>query len=164
MAGAAYVIFDGDNDKWAYAYMNGWKNNKKIDFHYENAHELDSMTGRAQNEQYVKSRLRQRMEKSTAVVVIIGEKTKSLYKYVRWELELALEMGLPIIAANINKKNGQDDIRCPAIIRNNGNVVHIQYTLEAIKHAMYYWPSEHRRMTVAERSNGWRYYEKFDAI
>jgi hypothetical protein len=29
MAGAAYVIFDGDNDKWAYAYMNGWKANSR---------------------------------------------------------------------------------------------------------------------------------------
>ena len=37
MAGAAYVIFDGDNDKWAYAYMNGWKANKNIDFDYQDA-------------------------------------------------------------------------------------------------------------------------------
>jgi antiphage defense system Thoeris ThsB-like protein len=74
MAGAAYVIFDGDNDKWAYAYMNGWKTNKNIDFEYKDAHDLDNMTSRAQDEQYVKSKLRERMQNSTAVVVLVGEK------------------------------------------------------------------------------------------
>jgi hypothetical protein len=47
MAGAAYVVFDGDNDKWAYAFMKGWKENRSIDFDYQDAHDLDGMTGRA---------------------------------------------------------------------------------------------------------------------
>jgi hypothetical protein len=162
MAGAAYVIFDGDNDKWAYAYMNGWKANKNIDFTYENAHDLDNMTGRAQDEQYVKSKLRERMKKSTAVVVLVGEKTKNLYKYVRWELELALELGLPIIAANLNDKNRQDSNLCPALIRDNGAVVHIPYKLDALKHAMAHWPAEFARMSASERSGGARHYPQFD--
>lgn len=163
MTGAAYIVFDGDNDRWAYAYMNGWKTNKNIDFSYQNAHDLDTMTGRAQNEQYVKNKLRERMRNSTAVVVLVGEKTKNLFRYVRWELELALELGLPIIVANLNGKNRQDDNLCPAIIRNNGNVVHIPYTLEAIKHAMAFWPDEFRGLSRAEREGGARHYTKFDS-
>lgn len=164
MAGAAYIIFDGDNDKWAYAYMNGWKANNNIDFTYENAHDLDTMTGRAQNEQYVKSKLQERMTRSTAVVVLIGEKTKNLYKYVRWELELALELGLPIIAANLNEKNRQDNDRCPAIIRDKGCVVHIPYKLAALKHAMTNWPKEFNALSIADRAGGARYYSHFDAV
>ena len=162
MAGAAYIIFDGDDDGWAYRYMNGWKANKNIDFTYQNAHDLDTMTSRAQDEQYVKSKLRERMKQSTAVVVLIGEKTKNLYKYVRWELELALELGLPIIAANINKTNRQDNARCPAIIRDSGRVVHIPYTLEALKYAMDNWPNEFSRMGAADLNGGARYYSSFD--
>ena len=163
MSGAAYVVFDGDNDKWAYAYMNGWKENKNIDFTYQNAHDLDTMTGRAQDEQYVRSRLRERMRLSSAVVVLIGEKTKNLYKYVRWELELALELGLPIIAANLNEANRQDSSRCPAIIRDKGCVVHIPYKLSALKHAMANWPGEFSRLNYADRNDGARYYTLFDA-
>lgn len=162
MAGAAYVVFDGDTDSWAYRYMNGWKANRNIDFTYQNAHDLDTMTSRAQDEKYVKSKLRERMKNSTAVVILVGEKTKNLYKYVRWELELALELGLPIIAANLNKKNGQDDARCPAIIRDKGCVVHVPYTLESLKHAMAHWPSEFSRLSAAEVNGGWRYYSHLD--
>lgn len=159
--GLAYVVFDGDNDRWAYSYMNGWKQNRHIDFYYEDAHQQDTMTGRAQNEAYVKSRLRDRMKNSSVVVVLIGESTKFLYKYVRWELELALELNLPIIAANINGLNGQDDSLCPAIIRDKGCVVHIPYRLDALKHAMAYWPIEYRNMSAADRNSGWKYYETF---
>jgi hypothetical protein len=164
MAGAAYVIFDGDTDKWAYAYMNGWKTNKNIDFTYENAHDLDTMTGRAQDERYVKSKLRERMRRSTAVVVLVGEKTKNLYKYVRWELELALELGLPIIVANLNEKNRQDDDRCPAIIRDKGCVVHVPYKLSALKHAMNNWPNEFNGLSAVDLAGGARYYSQFDAV
>ncbi|WP_246164424.1 TIR domain-containing protein [Blastochloris sulfoviridis] len=130
MTNTAYIVFDGDTDKWAYAYINGWKANRSIEFNYQDAHDLDNMTARAQGEYYVKSRLRERMKQSDVVIVLIGEKTKNLYKYVRWELELALELGLPIIAANLNKKNGQDPNLCPAIIRDKSSVVHIPYTLK----------------------------------
>ena len=60
----SYVIFDGDNDKWAYGYMKGWKQNDRVDFDFRDAHDLDSMTGRAQDEAYVKSNLRERMKRS----------------------------------------------------------------------------------------------------
>ena len=81
------------------------------------------------------------MKNASAVVVLVGEKTKNLYKYVRWELELALELGLPIIVANLNKANRKDNDRCPPIIR-DACAVHIPYTLEALKHAMAKWPGE----------------------
>jgi hypothetical protein len=33
-AGCTYVIFDGDNDRWAYAYMRGWKVNDRVEFDF----------------------------------------------------------------------------------------------------------------------------------
>jgi len=43
-----YVIFDGDNDQWAYRFMNGWKANDHIDFNFYDAHDVGSeLTDRA---------------------------------------------------------------------------------------------------------------------
>lgn len=158
----AYVVFDGDNDKWAYVFMKGWKQNKNVDFDFRDAHDLDSMTGRAQDEAYVKSKLRERMRQSKTVVVLIGEKTKNLYKYVRWELELALELDLPIIAVNLNKNNGKDTEHCPAIIRESGRVVHVPYTMEAIKHALDNFPGHYKIQSPEQKASASWYYEKFD--
>ena len=44
-----YVIFDGDNDMWAYAYMKGWNKNPNCDFRFADAHDLEPLTARAEN-------------------------------------------------------------------------------------------------------------------
>ena len=137
---ATYVIFDGDNDKWAYAYMKGWKSNDKVDFDFRDAHDLDSMGSNAHNEQYVKGKLRPRMQKSAAVVVLVGEKTKWLYKYVRWELELALELGLPIIAVSLAEKKSISSELLPKIIRDQC-IIEVPFKMKAIKYALDNWPA-----------------------
>jgi hypothetical protein len=157
--GPVYVAFDGDLDKWAYAYMKGWKTNERVDFDFEDAHDLDAMTGRAQDEYYVKSMLKERMRRSGALVVIVGEKTKNLYKFVRWEIELALELGLPVIIANLNNKTQMDLDRCPAILR-DACAIHIPFKKEAIKFALENYPVAFGGFNVAEKAAGWRYYDR----
>jgi hypothetical protein len=157
MAGPVYVIFDGDEDQWAYRFMKGWKATDNVDFDFEDAHDLDSMTARAQDEQYVKSKLRERMQKSTAVIVLVGKKTKNLHKFVRWELDLALELGLPIIVANLNDKRDLDAELCPAIIRNEC-AVHVPFKMAAIRGALGAWPGEFRRLNASEKQKGARTY------
>ena len=73
-----YVIFDGDNDMWAYAYMLGWKNNENIDFNFYDAHDLNTITNRA-SEETTKQKLRERMSSAKQAVVLIGKNTKNLY-------------------------------------------------------------------------------------
>lgn len=152
-----YVIFDGDEDAWAYRYMRGWKANERVNFDFRDAHDLDTMTSRAQDEYYVKGNLRRRMEQSSAVLVLIGAKTKNLYRFVRWELDLALDLDLPIIGVNLNDKRVQDDERCPPIIRGKC-VVHVPFKLAAIKHALDSWPNEYRGLARSTKAEGWRYY------
>lgn len=38
--GTTYVIFDGDKDRYAYAYMRGWKVNDRVEFDFRDAHDL----------------------------------------------------------------------------------------------------------------------------
>lgn len=157
--GPIYVAFDGDKDRWAYAFMKGWKTNNRVDFDFEDAHDLDAMTSRAQNEAYVKANLKERMKKSDALVVIVGESTKNLYKFVRWEIENAIDLGLPIIVTNLNNKTRMDPDRCPAILRDL-SAVHIPFKKDAIKHALANWPGEWRRLSTQDKADGARYYDK----
>lgn len=157
MSSSTYVVFDGDNDGWAYQYIRGWAANRRLDFTFENSHDLDMMTSRAQNEEYVKRNLRARMEGSTEVLVLVGEKTKNLYRYVRWEIELALELGLPIIVVNLNKARYIDHDRIPPILRDKC-ALHIAFRYRAIKHALSTWRDAFRRMDQKTKLEGPRYY------
>lgn len=154
-----YVIFDGDKDKWAYAYMKGWKVNDRIEFDFQDAHDLDSMTGLARSEAYVKQHLKARLEKSRSVIVLVGESTKNLYKYIRWEIDIAISLNLPIIVANLNGERVADDGRCPAILRNKC-AVHVSFHRAIIKHALDNWPTEYRGLPIERKSVGARNYSK----
>jgi hypothetical protein len=153
-----YVAFDGDNDKWAYAFMKGWKTNDKVDFDFEDAHDLDTMTARAQGEAYVKAKLKERLKNSGSLVVIVGDKTKNLFKFVRWEIETAIEIGLPIIVTNLNHKTQKDDDLCPPILR-DVCAIHIPFKKDAIKHALATWPNGYWGLSAEEKTKGSRYYD-----
>jgi MTH538 TIR-like domain (DUF1863) len=146
-----------DNDAWSYAYMKGWCANERVPFDFRDAHDLTPMTRRAQDEQYVKSQLRQRLQKSAAAIVLVGVSTRNLYRFVRWEIEVAKELDLPIIVANLNHNRARDDELCPPILR-DWCAVHVAFKMKIIRHALDAWPAQFRNLAPAERASGWHYY------
>lgn len=129
-----YTIFDGDKDMWAYAYMKGWKANRHIDFDFYDAHDIQKMP-RAQDEAYVKAGLRLRLQNTKQAVVLCGESTKNLYRFVRWEIESCLEKGIPIVVANLNEMRSFDPDRCPPILHGRG-AMHVAFGARIIRFAL----------------------------
>ncbi|MEX2578426.1 MAG: TIR domain-containing protein [Verrucomicrobiales bacterium] len=136
-----YVIFDGDEDMWAYSYMKGWKQNERIDFNFFDAHDLKPITDRA-DENTVKRSLRARLSNTKQAIVIIGEKTKNLFRFVRWEMETCQKIDIPIVAVNLNGLREQDPDRCPPVIRDE-YAVHIPFKLRIIQYALDQFPREY---------------------
>ena len=98
-----YIAFDGDNDMWAYSYMKGWKQNDNIDFNFYDAHDLNNARDTS-TEDTIKRKLRERMNNAKLFILLVGEHTKNLYKFVRWEIETAIAMDLPIIVVNLMER------------------------------------------------------------
>lgn len=153
----AYVIFDSDEDGWAYRFMRGWKSNERIDFDFFDAHDLTSMTSQATSEDYVKRQLRERMGKAKCVILLLGDRTKFQYRYIRWEIDLAIELNIPIVVANLNERTSYDSDLCPPILREHC-AVHIPFKMKAIKYALDNWPSEYRGFDLEMKSSGRRHY------
>ena len=150
-----YIIFDGDQDIWAYKYMKGWKVNRHIDFDFHDAHDVFPLTNRAVDENYIKNKLRERFKTAKQVIVIVGDSTKNLHRFVRWEIEVAQSLDLPIIAVNLNDLRKQDNERVPPILRNK-YVVHIPFKLKIIKYALDQFPEEFKNRSPND--NGPRFY------
>jgi hypothetical protein len=153
-----YICFDADIDMNYYNLLKAWSANEKIELEFHNSHDLNTIMPWS-SEDTIKRNLRERMKNTKLLVVLIGEKTKNLFKYVRWEIELALNMDMPIIAVNLNKVNGLDDLRCPPILKDK-TVVHIPFTQEAMIHAMNHWDEQYK--DVKEKGQVDLRYTKFD--
>lgn len=143
---------------WAYAFMKGWNASQHMDFNFFDAHDLRPLTTRA-SEETVKRSLRERMANAKQAIVLVGEHTRHLYRFVRWEIELAMKKDLPIVVVNLNNRRSHDDQRCPPILRDHC-AMHVAFKMRIIQRALdgfVPWYSSPRR-----ESSGPRFYPDED--
>ena len=135
-----FVSFDGDNDIHYYRLMTAWKANERFEFNFYDAHDLNIARDSSQ-ERTIKRRLRERLNNAKVVVSLIGERTRYLYKFVRWELEQALDLGIPIVGVNLNGLRFQDVDLCPPVIRDE-LVIYVSFRPRIIQYALKHWPAQ----------------------
>lgn len=136
-----YIAFDADSDIRYYRLMQAWKQNDNTDFEFANAHDYNSIRPTS-GEESIKRALRERMLNSKVLIVLVGEKTRYQNTYVRWEIEQAMKMGLPIIVVNLDGKRSRDETRCPLILRED-LAIHVSFNRAIIQYALEHWPSSH---------------------
>lgn len=136
-----YICFDADTDMQRYNMMQAWKENEYIAFNFHNAHELNNLRPYS-SEETIKRKLRERMLNSKVAIVLVGNNTKNLFKFVRWEIELAIDLDLPIIAVNLNYKKNMDSVLCPPILKDH-LAIHVAYGQKIINYALNNWPASH---------------------
>ena len=151
-----YVCFDGDNDIHYYWLMKAWKQNDNVSyFNFYDAHDLNTARD-SSLEASIKRQLSLRLRNTKTFVVLIGESTRYLYKFVRWEMEQALALDLPIIGVNLNGLRYQDPNRCPPIIRDK-LAVHISYNAAILQSALETWPMHHFSLGQQGKSGPYYY-------
>ena len=96
-----YVAFDGDNDISYYNLLKAWHENGNFEFN--DAHDLNTSKD-SSKEESIKHNLSIRLKNSKIFIILIGEHTKYLTKFVKWEIEQAIKLNIPIIAVNLNKR------------------------------------------------------------
>lgn len=136
-----YVAFDGDTDMRAYGLMKAWKQNDYTDFNFHDAHDIKQARDTS-TEETIKRSLRERMNNSKVFVLLVGQSTRYLYRYVRWEIELALSMNLPIVVVNLNQQRSHDNYLCPPILR-DALAIHISYSPKIMQFALEAWETWH---------------------
>lgn len=137
----AYVAFDADNDIRYYRLMQAWRKVDGSSFGFYDAHDINNLMPYS-SEETIKSKLRERMMNTKVFVLLVGDNTKYLYKFVRWEIEQAIKREKPIIVVNLNGKKSKDGDLCPKIL-DDVLSVHISFNKKAIIHAVEKWPSSH---------------------
>ncbi|MDO8945663.1 MAG: TIR domain-containing protein [Desulfocapsaceae bacterium] len=103
-----------------YRLMLAWKASEHFDFDFTNC-QLDSEIN-SEDETYIKRKCRERINLAGTFAVLIGQDTRSKQKYVRWEMEVAIEMECRIIGINLDKSRRVVNSTCPPIIRNIGAI------------------------------------------
>jgi hypothetical protein len=135
-----FVSFDGDNDIHYYRLMLAWKQNDNVPFSFFDAHDLNSARDTS-SENSIKAQLAERLRNTKVFISLVGQSTRYLYKFVRWEIEQAISRQIPIIVVNLNGKRSMDPDFCPPILSTT-LAVHVSFNARIVQHALEEWPSE----------------------
>ena len=122
-----------------YRLMQAWKANEHIDFNFTDC-QLGSEIN-SENEAYIKSKCRERITMAGTFAVLIGQDTRSKHKYVRWEMEVAIEKKCRIIGINLDGSRQAVDMTCPPIIKNIG-AIFVPFSPKIVAHALENWKME----------------------
>lgn len=129
-----------------YWLMQAWKANEHIDFNFTDC-QLDKEIN-SESEAYIKTKCRERINMAGTFAVLIGQDTRSKHKYVRWEMEVAIEKGCRIIGINLDGSRKVVDANCPPIIRNIG-AIFVPFSPKIIAHTLENW--------VKQPNDDWHY-------
>lgn len=152
-----YIAFDGDNDILYYRLMTAWSANERFSLNISNAHDLNTARDSSQEES-IKRQLAARFADSKLLIVLIGGSTRYLTKFVKWEMQTAIRLGLPIIGVNLNGSRQQDAL-CPAAIRDT-LAIFVPFREKIVSHAALHWPSEHDRYIQQGKNQAFYYPEQ----
>jgi hypothetical protein len=154
-----FTSFDGDNDIHYYRLLTAWHANDNFDFSFYDAHILTQARD-SSSEETIKRSLKERLNNSKVFLLLIGKHTKNLFKYVRWEIETAMSMGIPIVAVNLNGKREMDIDFCPPILKTE-LALHIPFGQKIIDHALSNWPEKHSKLSAENEKGPFRYWDNF---
>ena len=135
--------------------MQAWKQNDNVPFNFYDAHSLNTARDTSLEES-IKRQLRERLQNTKIFTVLLGERTRFLRKFVRWELEQAIKLKLPIVVVNLNGLRKQDLALCPPIIRDE-LAIHISFNARILQYALERWPETHRELRSHGKSGAYYY-------
>jgi hypothetical protein len=142
-----YVSMDADNDLHYYFLMKAWKQNDNTDFNFYDAHDLNNIYDKS--EESIKAGLAERFRNTKIFILLVGNHTRYLYKFVRWEIEQAINRKLPCIVVNLNGLRFQDDERCPPIIKDK-LAIHVSFNAKILQYALENWPDVYDKKKFSE--------------
>lgn len=123
-----------------YRLMLAWKQHEHIDFSFTNCQLAQQIN--SENEAYIKSKCRERIQMAGTFALLIGKDTKSKHKYVRWEVEVALEKKCRIIAINLDGARRIVDSTCPPVIRDIG-AIFVPFSARIVAYALEFYQMNH---------------------
>lgn len=152
-----YLAFDGTNDIEPYNQIHEWEFSSNEKYTFIDGLDLYKQLDKT-NDELLKNQVRERMDLANICVLLISKTTKSFRRFIRWQIEYAINNNMPIIAINTNGIRSVDYDRVPTILKKN-LAIHIAFQAKILEYAIDNWPESHYQYKLKEIKNSFKYTE-----
>lgn len=144
-----FVSFASEDIRY-YRLMTAWSINRRIDFNFHNAHDMNVARDSSQPETIYR-RLRERLNNTKQIVMLIGDVTRRKAAmpgtFLYYESKVIETLDIPVVFANLNKSRKSQNHLIPQNLLDL-YTVSVAFGPRAIKFALDYFPDDyydHRR-------------------
>lgn len=113
-----FVSFASEDIR-SYRLMRAWKANNHIDFNFHDAHDLNTARD-SSLDSTIRRRLRERLNETKQVVMLIGDQTRTIAadqrRFLFYEAETIAAIGLPVVFANLNGSRLVQQGKLPTVL------------------------------------------------
>ena len=134
-----YVAFASEDIK-SYRLMEAWRENKNIDFNFYDAHDL-YISKDTSEPATIKRNLRERMKNAKQIVLLGSPVGRSKggdgSSFLAYEIQIAIELNLPIVIANIDGSRVGKSANIPEpLIEADYHTMSVSFQPAIIKYAL----------------------------
>jgi MTH538 TIR-like domain (DUF1863) len=137
-----------------YRMMCAWKANEHIDFDFADF-QLEQAIA-SEDEYYIKRVCRNKIRRAETYALLIGRDTCTKTKYVRWEVEVAIEKGCRLIGVNLNHSRFKDAF-CPWFFMDKG-ALFVPFSPCIVAKALEPWK---RNPRMSGQTDNWSFNDNF---
>ena len=135
-----FVSFASE-DIGSYRLMTAWRANQNIDFNFHDAHDLNTALDTSHPDT-IRRRLRERFANTKQVAMLLGDETRAVagrtWRFLYYEVEIILRLGLPIVFVNLNGSRESEDDRMPSALQGVYSMS-VSFQPKIIKYALDDW-------------------------
>jgi Thoeris protein ThsB, TIR-like domain len=132
-----FVSFASEDIR-CYRLMCAWRENKRINFNFHDAHDLNTALDTSQPDT-IRRRLRERLANTKQVVLLVGDDTRAIAarpsRFLHYEVEVIKRLGLPVEFANLNGSRRVQRNRLPLPLTDQ-YTMSVSFQPAIIKHAL----------------------------
>lgn len=134
-----YVAFASE-DISSYRLMEAWRENQNIDFSFYDAHDL-YISRDSSSTETIKRNLRERMKNAKQIVLLGSPSAKKKggdgVSFLAYEIEIAIELGLPIVVAHLDGSRSGNSANYPKPLSDaDYYAMSVSFQPAIIKHAL----------------------------
>lgn len=148
--GKIYVICHETFDVAAYDKLKDMKQTDDSQFDF-----VDSLTLSVQldvlNDEELKSLLYKNMDEADIVLILLSKKVKSMRKFVKWQVEYAINQGMPIICMNNSPLRSIDYSITPTKLKKKRSL-YISYDSKVLELACINWVQSNKKHNDMEEN------------
>lgn len=151
-----FVAFDGEADLQFYNKMKEFKDSNNESFDLINCYDFKSKFDKVSDE-ILKVEIHKRMSEAQVIVVFVSKTTKSMRRFIKWQVDYAVNNNFPIIAMNLNQIKSVDFDLIPTVLKRSTLSVHIPFNEKIFELALENWPKTHKSLFMKEKKGTFRY-------